>query len=155
MSQDRITTLLTEQRSYIPPMHGKSTAWIRTQEEYEAICRLALDDPDTFWGNRAQHLLHWFKPWDQVLKADYEEHKYQWYEGGKLNAAFNCIDRHLISGRRNKAALIWQGERESEVRCYTYQMLYTEVCRIAHALSSLRVRKGDRVALYMSLRLNS
>ncbi len=151
MTQERITTLLNEQRSYTPPMHGKATAWVRSQEEYDAICKRALDDPDAFWAERAEHLLHWFKPWDQVLKADYTNHKYEWFSGGKLNAAFNCIDRHLISGRRNKAALIWQGERESEVRCYTYQMLYTEVCRIAHALSSLRVRKGDRVALYMPM----
>ena len=151
MSQDRITTLLTEQRSYIPPMHGKATAWIRSHEEYEAICRHALEDPDGFWAARASQLLHWFKPWDEVLKADPAAYRYEWFAGGRLNAAFNCIDRHLISGRRNKAALIWQGERESEVRCYTYQMLYTEVCRIASALSSLRVRKGDRVALYMPM----
>ena len=68
-----------------------------------------------------------------------------------VNASFNCIDRHLISGRRNKAAIIWQGEKETDVRCYTYQMLYTEVCRVAHALSSLRIRKGDHVALYMPM----
>ncbi len=151
MSQDRITTLLTEQRSYLPPMHGKEAAWIRSYEEYEAICQRANEDPEGFWGQRAQQLVHWFRPWDKVLHADYNEHTYEWFKGAKLNAAFNCIDRHLISGRRNKAALIWQGERESEVRCYTYQMLYTEVCRIAHALSSLRIRKGDRVALYMPM----
>ncbi len=151
MAKDIITSLSNERRTYIPPMHGKSTAWVRTHEEYEAICKRALDDPEGFWSERAGELIHWFKPWDQVLDADYDNFKFEWFKGGKLNAAFNCIDRHLISGRRNKAALIWQGERESEVRCYTYQMLYTEVCRIAHALSSLRVRKGDRVALYMPM----
>ncbi len=151
MAKEIITTLSNERRTYIPPMHGKSTAWVRTPEEYEAICKRALEDPDGFWAERAGQLIHWFKPWDQVLEADYDKHQFEWFKGGKLNAAFNCIDRHLISGRRNKAALIWQGERESEVRCYTYQMLYTEVCRIAHALSSLRVRKGDRVALYMPM----
>ncbi|MDR0238972.1 MAG: acetate--CoA ligase [Deltaproteobacteria bacterium] len=151
MSQERITTLLNEQRSYIPPVHGKATAWIRSQEECDAICKKALDDPDEFWGARARQLLHWFKPFSRVLDADYAEHRYAWYTSGRLNAAFNCVDRHLTSGRRNKAALIWQGERESAVRCYTYQMLYTEVCRIASALSSLRVRKGDRVALYMPM----
>ncbi len=151
MTQDRITVLLNEQRSYIPPVHGKATAWVRSHEEYEALHKKALEDPDEFWGARAQQLLHWFKPFDKVLDADYTDHRFSWYPGGRLNAAFNCIDRHLICGRRNKAALIWQGERESEVRCYTYQMLYTEVCRIASALSSLRVRKGDRVALYMPM----
>ena len=151
MSQDYMTSLLHEQRSYIPPVHGKATAWVRSMEEYNAICKKALEDPDEFWGARARQLLHWFKPFDKTLDANYAEHKFSWYPSGRLNAAFNCIDRHLICGRRNKAALIWQGEKESDVRCYTYQMLYTEVCRIASALSSLRVRKGDRVALYMPM----
>ncbi len=151
MAQDSFITLQNENRTYIPPMHKKDTAWVRSEEEYEAICRRALDDPEGFWGERAKQLLHWFKPWDSVLDADYKEHSYKWFTGGKLNASYNCIDRHLINGKRNKAALIWQGENEHEVRCYTYQMMYTEVCRIAHALSSLRVRKGDRVALYMPM----
>ncbi len=151
MSQERITSLLTEKRSYLPPEHGKSAAWIGSQEEYESICQHANDDPEGFWGARAAQLLHWFRPWNKVLQSGSENFEYQWFVGGKLNAAYNCIDRHLINGRRNKAALIWQGENEMNVRCYTYQMLYTEVCRVAHALSSLRVRKGDRVALYMPM----
>ncbi len=151
MAQDSFITLSNEGRSYVPPMHGKDSAWVRSKEDYEAICRRALDDPNGFWGDRAKELLHWFKPWHTVLESNESEHIYKWFSGGKLNAAYNCIDRHLINGKRNKAALIWQGEREHEVRCYTYQMLYTEVCRIAHALSSLRVRKGDRVALYMPM----
>lgn len=151
MSQERLTSLLTDQRSFLPPEHGKSTAWIRSSAEYKAICYEAINDPDSFWSARASQLLHWFKPWHSVLEVDEENHKYKWFAGGKLNAAYNCIDRHLISGRRNKAALIWQGENEMDVRCYTYQMLYTEVCRVAHALSSLRIRKGDRVALYMPM----
>jgi len=151
MAQECITTLLNEQRSYIPPAHGKATAWVRSQKEYDAICKKAMEDPEDFWGTRARQLLHWFKPFEQVLDADPAEHRYSWFSAGRLNAAFNCVDRHLIGGKRNKAAFIWQGERDNEVRCYTYQMLYTEVCRIASALSSLRVRKGDRVALYMPM----
>ena len=151
MSQERLTTLLTEQRSYLPPQHGKSSAWVCGSEEAEALYRAALDDPNDFWAARASQLLHWFKRWDKVLEDDEERHNYRWFTGAKLNASFNCIDRHLFSGRRNKAALIWQGEKEMDVRCFTYQMLYTEVCRVAHALSSLRIRKGDRVALYMPM----
>lgn len=151
MSQERITTLLNDTRSYLPPEHNRKSAWICNREEYKELCRRALEDPSDFWGARASQLLHWFKRWDKVLDADEERHKYRWFPGGKLNAAFNCIDRHLISGRRNKAAIIWQGEKETDVRCYTYQMLYTEVCRVAHALSSLRIRKGDHVALYMPM----
>ena len=151
MPTDRITTILTERRSFVPPVCDQSNAWIRSPEEYEAMAAKALNDPEGFWGERARSLLDWFEPWNKVLDADEEQHIYKWFTGGKLNASYNCIDRHLYTGRRNKAAIIWQGEREDEVRCYTYQMLYTEVSRIASALSSLRVRKGDRVALYMPM----
>lgn len=93
MSQERITTLLTEKRSYPPPEHGKSSAWICGQDEADAICRRALEDPNDFWGARASQLIHWFKRWDKVLEADEARHKYRWFTGAKLNAAFNCIDR--------------------------------------------------------------
>lgn len=151
MSHERFTNLLNKQRSFLPPEHGKSSAWICSEEEYDTVCRQALEDPQDFWNARASLLLHWFRRWDKVLEADETEHRYRWFTGGKLNASFNCIDRHLISGRRNKAALIWQGEDDMAKRCYTYQMLYTEVCRMAHALSSLHIRKGDHVALYMPM----
>lgn len=122
MSQERITTLLTEKRSYLPPEHGKSSAWICGQDEADAICRRALEDPNDFWGARASQLIHWFKRWDKVLEADEARHKYRWFTGAKLNAAFNCIDRHLISGRRNKAALICRAKKKwtcaaSPTRC--------------------------------------
>jgi len=151
MSQERPNSLLTDRQIFLPPDHGRETAWIKSKEQYDAVCKIARENPDKFWGDRAKELLHWFKPWDTVLNSDNENHIYRWYEGAKLNAAYNCIDRHIINGRRNKAALIWQGEKEMSVRCYTYQMLYTEVCRMAHALSSLRIRKGDRVVLYMPM----
>lgn len=151
MQRERILSLLTEQRSYLPPIHNKSAAWVRSMEEYEALCNKAREDPEGFWGARAQQLLHWFRPWNEILHTGPEPYRNRWYVGGRLNACYNCVDRHIINGRRNKAALIWQGEREQEVRCYTYQMLYTEVSRIASALSSMRVRKGDRVALYMPM----
>ncbi len=151
MQQERITSLLTERRSYLPPQHNKEAAWIRSFEEYEELCKRANEDPGAFWSARAQQLLHWFRPWDEVMHTGPEPYRTRWYVGGRLNACYNCIDRHLITGRRNKAALIWQGDRESEVRCYTYQMLYTEVSRLSSALTALRVRKGDRVALYMPM----
>ena len=152
MSQESRKNSLTQQTgSYLPPLHGKASAWVCGSEEAEVLYKQALENPEEFWAGRASQLLHWFKRWDKVLEADEERHKYRWFTGAKLNASFNCIDRHILIGRRNKAALIWQGENEMDVRCFTYQMLYTEVCRVAHALSSLRVRKGDRVALYMPM----
>ena len=152
MSQESRKNSLTQQTgSYLPPLHGKASAWVCGSEEAEVLYKQALENPEEFWAGRASQLLHWFKRWDKVLEADEERYKYRWFTGAKLNASFNCIDRHILIGRRNKAALIWQGENEMDVRCFTYQMLYTEVCRVAHALSSLRVRKGDRVALYMPM----
>jgi len=151
MSQDRIHNLLYEDRRYIPPRHGKDVARIRSRKEYEALCELARSNSDEFWAERARGLLHWFKPWLAVQDTDFNEPRVRWFVGGRLNAAYNCVDRHIITDRRNKAALIWQGEREMEVRAYTYQMLYTDVCRVAAALNALNVKKGDRVALYLPM----
>ncbi len=151
MTQEKITNLLHEDRSYLPPRHGKDLARVRSRKEYEELCTIAREYNDEYWAERARHLLHWFKPFDKVQETDFSVPKVSWFVGGRLNAAYNCVDRHIISDRRNKAALIWQGEREMEVRAYTYQMLYTDVCRVAAALDTLHVQKGDRVALYLPM----
>lgn len=151
MSHERFSSLLSEQRHYLPPRHGKDVARVRSAKEYEALCQMARESNDEFWGDRARSLLHWYKPFEKVNNTDFHVPRVSWYVGGRLNASYNCVDRHIITDRRNKAALIWQGEREMEVRCYTYQMLYTDVCRVAAALTALHVRKGDRVALYLPM----
>ncbi len=151
MTQEKITTLLHEDRSYLPPRHGKDLARVRSRKEYEELCTIAREHNDEFWAERARHLLHWFKPFDKVQETDFSIPKVSWFVGGRLNASYNCVDRHIISDRRNKAALIWQGEREMEVRAYTYQMLYTDVCRVAAAMHNLHIEKGDRVALYLPM----
>lgn len=150
MVQDTNRSLLYGDRSYIPPRHGKDVARVCSRKQYLSLCESARVDNDRFWARRA-HLLHWFKPWDKVQNNDWTAPRVSWFEGGRLNAAYNCVDRHIISTRRNKAALIWQGEREMEVRAYTYQMLYNDVCRVAAALSALHVKKGDRIVLYMPM----
>ena len=124
---------------------------IKSLAEYEAMNQKALDDPEKFWGERAKHLLTWSKNWEKVLDYDFDEPRVEWFRGGKLNASFNCIDRHVHGPRRNKVALIWQGDPEDDVRIWTYQMLYDRVCRFAHALKNLGVRKGDRVVLYLPM----
>ncbi len=151
MADDKIKSLLSEDRHYAPPRHGKDIARIRSRHEYDALCELARTDNDSFWAERARGLLHWFKPWEKVQNCDFNVPRVEWFTGAHLNASYNCVDRHIITDRRNKAALIWQGEREMEVRCYTYQMLYTDVCRVAAALNALQIKKGDRVALYMPM----
>ncbi len=111
----------------------------------------SLEDPDAFWAKRAEELVTWFRKWDIVLDGDFTSPEINWFSGGKLNAAFNCLDRHLENGRRNKAALIWQGEKEREVKVFTYQMLFSEVCRFANVLRKKGVRKGDCVSIYLPM----
>ncbi|HQR47116.1 MAG TPA: acetate--CoA ligase [Thermoanaerobaculia bacterium] len=107
----------------------------------------ALDDPDGFWAEKAK-LLEWFEPPKQICRFEAPNH--QWFLGGKLNATVNCLDRHVHSDKRNKAALLWVGE-DGEEHAYTYGRLYREVNRFANALKGLGVRKGDRVIIYMPL----
>lgn len=111
----------------------------------------SLENPHAFWAERAEELVSWFRKWDTVLEGDFTSPEIKWFSGGKLNAAFNCLDRHLENGRRNKAALIWQGEKEKEVKVFTYQMLFSEVCRFANVLKKKGVRKGDCVSIYLPM----
>ena len=117
-------------------------------EDLEALRAEASADPEKFWARLAESELHWFKKWHTVLK--WEAPHAQWFVGGRINISYNCLDRHLSTWRRNKAALIWEGE-PGETRTLTYQQLHTEVCRFANVLKKIGVEKGDRVALYMPL----
>ena len=151
MTTDNIESLMQEDRRYAPPSEGRERAHIKSIEEYEAIYKRSIEDPEGYWGERAAELLTWFSPWDTVLEYDFDKPEIKWFAGGKLNATYNCLDRHLTDGRRNKAALIWQGEDDSQVRTYTYQMLHDEVCRFANVLRKMGVKKGDRVSLYLPM----
>jgi len=151
MTADNIANLMQEQRLFEPPIEGRERAHIKSLDEYRAIYKRSIEDPDGYWGERATELLSWFKPWDKVLEYDFEKPEIKWFAGGQLNAAYNCLDRHLTDGRRNKAALIWQGEDDKDVRTYTYQMLHDEVCRFANVLKKMGVQKGDRVSLYLPM----
>jgi acetyl-CoA synthetase len=119
--------------------------------EYEAHYKHSIDDPEGFWGERAGELITWDKKWDKVLDADMITPEIKWFVNGKLNISANCLDRHLTDGRRNKAAIIWQGEPDEDVRVYTYQMLHSEVCRFANVLKKMGVKRGDRVAIYLPM----
>jgi len=138
-----IAALMQKEPPIRPPL------WIRreTAIDYETERAHAEEDLESFWGEKAE-ALEWFKRWDRVLDFDPPNHK--WFLGGQLNATVNCIDRHVHSDRRNKAAVIWIGE-SGEERTYTYNRLYREVNRFANALKSLDVTTGDRVVLYMPL----
>jgi acetyl-CoA synthetase len=150
-NEDKILSLLKEGVSFPPPVEGREQAYIQSMDEYHAIYQRSIEDPEGFWAERAEELVTWDKKWDKVLEYDFDKPEIKWFEGGKLNISTNCLDRHLTNGRRNKAAIIWQGEPEEDVKVYTYQMLHTEVCRFANVLKKKGVKKGDRVAIYLPM----
>jgi len=150
-NEDKITSLLSEGKTFAPPTEGADKAWVKSMDEYRAAYQRSMDDPEGYWADRAEELVSWDKKWDKVLEWDYNKPEIKWFDGAKLNMSYNCLDRHLTDGRRNKAALIWQGEPEDDVRVFTYQMLHTEVCRFANVLKKKGVKKGDRVSIYLPM----
>ena len=142
-----IESVLQEERIFPPSPEFAAKAHIKSEAELDALRAEASADPEAFWARMAEEL-HWFRKWDTVLKWD-PPHA-EWFVGGKINISYNCLDRHLSTWRRNKAALIWEGE-PGESRTLTYQQLHTEVCKFANVLKSRNVQRGDRVALYMPL----
>ena len=145
--QVNIDSTLDEQRSFEPPAEFSQKAQIKSLAEYEALYKESVEQPEKFWARAAQEL-HWFRNWDKVLewKAPWAK----WFVGGEINLSYNCLDRHVQTARKNKAALIWESE-PGEVRTYTYQQLWKEVQKFANVLKNLGVHKGDRVAIYMGM----
>jgi acetyl-CoA synthetase len=142
-----IESVLQEKRIFPPPHHFSESAHIRSEEALEKLRKEAHENPEVFWARMAEEL-DWFKRWDSVLK--WEPPHAEWFVGGKINIAHNCLDRHLNTWRRNKAAIIWEGE-PGEQRTLTYGQLHREVSRFANVLKRGGVEVGDRVALYMPL----
>ena len=138
-----IEALLQEDRTFPPSDQFRQQANINDPNVYAE----AAKDPEAFWSRFAGEL-DWFQTWDKVLEWNPPYAK--WFLGGKLNASYNCIDRHLSSARRNKAAIIWEGE-PGDRQVYTYWDLHREVCRFANGLKSLGVQKGDRVTIYLPM----
>jgi acetyl-CoA synthetase len=146
-SNVNITSVLKETRLFPPPRDFSPQAHIKSVAEYEKLWNRAKDDPDGFWAEQAA-TLHWFKKWDKVLV--WNEPHAQWFVGGKLNASFNCLDRHLNGPRKNKAALVWEGE-PGDSRVLRYQDLYREVCKFANVLKKQGIKPGDRITIYMPM----
>ena len=133
-----------------PPEWVKENAWISSMDEYQEMYDRSVSDPDGFWADMATELVYWDKPWDKVVEWEFETPKIEWFVGGKTNVAYNCLDRHLTDGRRNKAAIIWESD-EGRSKVYTYQSLYHKVCRFSNVLKKHGIKKGDRVAIYMPM----
>jgi len=140
---ETISDLLVEERRFSPPEGFREQANIRDPKIYEQ----AAQDPAAFWAGFASEL-DWSQPWERVL--DWQPPHAKWFVGGRLNACYNCVDRHIAGPKRNKAAIIWEGE-PGERRTLTYWDLYREVNRFANGLKHLGVKKGDRVAIYMPM----
>jgi len=142
-----IDSILQETRSFPPPEEFRENARVSSEADYERLRAKAKADPEAFWADIAREL-HWFKPWDKVLEWNAPWAK--WFLGGQINLSYNCLDRHLDTWRKNKAAIIWESE-PGEVRTLTYQQLHGEVQKFANVLKSLNIKKGDRVAIYMGM----
>jgi acetyl-CoA synthetase len=151
MAADKgMMSMMDEKRVFPAPKEFSEKAQIKSFEEYKEIYDRSIADPEGFWAERAEQI-DWFKKWDKVMVADFANAKHEWFVGGKLNVSYNCIDRHLTTERKNKAAIIWEGEPVGERQTYTYQDMYYEVCRFANVLKKHGVKKGDRVSIYLPM----
>ncbi|MHC8604680.1 acetate--CoA ligase [Arenicellales bacterium IMCC58067] len=119
-------------------------------DQYEVMYRQSIDDPDAFWAAQAEKFVTWFSPWKTVSSWDYYKGDIRWFEGAKVNAAYNCVDRHLET-RGDQIAIIWEGDDPSEDRKISYHELHEEVCRFSNVLKSRGVTKGDRISIYMPM----
>lgn len=144
---DNITSVLKETRQFPPPADFAQQAHVKTLADYERLWQQGRDDPEGFWAKQAERL-HWFRRWDKVLA--WNEPHAQWFTGGKLNASYNCLDRHLTGNRKNKAAIVWEGE-PGDCRVLRYQDLHREVCKFANVLKGQGLKAGDRVTIYMPM----
>ncbi len=143
--QENIESHLVEKRVFKPAKSFSAKARLRNLAQYQRMHRESIKQPEKFWAREASELV-WSKRWRKVLewKAPFAK----WFLGGRLNVAENCLDRHLSGHRRNKAAIIWEGE-PGERRTLTYQQLHHEVCKFANVLLRNKIRKGDRVIIYL------
>jgi acetyl-CoA synthetase len=142
-TEQTLDSLLQEDRTFPPPSGFAAQA----NERDPGVYARALQDPEAYWAGWAEKL-HWFRKWDRVL--EWEPPYSKWFLGGKLNAAYNCLDRHVEAGLGSKTAMLWEGE-PGDKRTFTYQQLQQEVGRAANALKKLGVKKGDRVAIYLPM----
>ena len=137
-------------RKYEPSKETKNRAHIGSIEEYKKMYEYSIEKPEAFWEEQAERI-SWFKKWNNVWDWDFNKANVKWFEGAKLNACYNCVDRHVIDGYGDKTALIWEGNNPDESQTYTYNQLLEKVQLAANALKDLGVKKGDRVCIYMQM----
>jgi acetyl-CoA synthetase len=139
---------------YPVPEWIREKAWIKGKEEYEKLYKRSIEDPDGFWAEIAEEYVTWFKKWDTVEDYNFDMRKgpiyIKYFEGGKLNVSYNCLDRHLET-RGDQVAIQWEGNEPGEDRAITYKELHEEVCKFANVLKAHGIKKGDRVCLYLPM----
>ena len=144
-----ITSMMHEERVFNPPPELSQGAHIKSLAEYKKIYDQSIKDPEKFWAEMANQL-DWFKKWDKVCVEDFQNARHEWFVGGKINVSYNCLDRHTKTWRKNKAAIIWEGDIGDSVTL-TYQQLLNEVCKFANVLKKHGIKKGDRVSIYLPM----
>ena len=128
----------------------RKTAYVNSKERYNELYHRSIHDGDAFWSEQAEKYLTWVNPWESVLEYDFEDASITWFRGGRLNAAYNCLDRHM-KDLEGKVAYYWEGDSPGETMTITYGYLYEQVNRVAAFLKSRGVQKGDRVIIYMPM----
>ena len=155
MNKD-IQSHLKENRTFAPSKEFSDNARVKSPAEYEALYKESIENPDKFFSEQAEHNLSWFKKWDKVMEYDFskvgKEKSYaKFFDGAKINASYNCLDRQIERGLGDKPAIIWQGEKEDESITYTYNELKKEVCRFANVLKKHGAKKGTVVTVYLPM----
>ena len=137
-------------KKFPPPKAFSKNAIVSSEKEYKKLYERSVKDPKGFWADMATEHLDWFKKWTSIVQRDFKKPEVKWFRGGKLNVSYNCLDRHLTTHRKNKAAIIWEAE-DGTSKTYTYQELHRHVCRFANLLKRSGVTKGDRVVFYLPM----
>jgi acetyl-CoA synthetase len=140
---------MSESKLYDVPPDVAAKAYIN-KDKYNEMYQRSISDPEGFWAEQAEEFIDWIKPWNRVWNWDYDEANIAWFEGAKLNVAYNCLDRHLAS-RGDQVAVIWEGDDPGVDKKITYRQLHEDVCKFANVLKSRGVKKGDRVSIYMPM----
>lgn len=144
-----ITSMMDEKRKFEPPKSVSEKAYIKSFKQYKELYDESINNPDKFWSERASEL-HWFKKWDKVRDSNFAKAQIKWFVGGKMNASYNCLDRHMETKAKDKVAIIWEADN-GETRKFTYAQLYKQVNKFANALKKLGAKKGDRITIYLPM----
>ena len=140
---------MTNQPTY-PILNEFSQHAYIDKNSYETLYTYSLEDPENFWSEQAKKFITWFSPWNKALTGNFQNLNVQWFTDGKLNACYNCVDRHLPK-RADQIAIIWEGDSSDESLQITYAQLHEKICRFANVLKKYGVQKGDRICIYMPM----